>query len=219
MMAPRSRLALLAATAAVVVAFTLAVLLDRPAGQRPGVPSSSSGSPSTGLASGSGFDGTALPAHVRAQDFTLSDQSGHPVSVGLYRGQVVVLAFLYSTCGSTCDLIAQQIRGALDELARPVPVLLVSVGSRADTPARVSRFMAQVSLAGRARYLAGSVAQLGPIWRAYGVAPASSRPAVLDSSATILLIDRGGFERVLFPIEQLTPETLAHDIRRLQSQP
>ena len=36
-----------------------------------------------------------------------------------YRGQVTILAFLYSTCGATCVLIAQQIRGALDELPAP----------------------------------------------------------------------------------------------------
>ena len=61
-----------------------------------------------------------------------------------------MLAFLYSTCGATCVLIAQQIRGALDELPRPVPVLIVSADPRADTPARVKRFLAQ-RLADRAR--------------------------------------------------------------------
>ena len=68
------------------------------------------------LSSASGFDGAALPAIV-AHDFTLTDQYGHLVSLSDYRGQVVVLAFLYSTCGPTCIVIAQQIRGALDELA------------------------------------------------------------------------------------------------------
>ena len=212
MMPPRSPFVLLAATTVIVVAFALAVLLDRPAGHSPAVPSSSA-APST-----SGFDGAALPSQVRADGFTLSDQSGHLISLEQYRGQVVALAFLDSACGPTCVLIAQQIRGALDELPHPIPVLLVSVDPRADTPASVSGFLAQASLTGRVRYLTGSVSALRPVWRAFGVTPARSGPAVLDTSTAVLLIDRRGFERVLFAVEQLTPEALTHDIRRLQSE-
>jgi protein SCO1/2 len=219
---------MLAATTVIVVAFTVAVLLDRPAGHSQentaAARSGPSGAPET--PSASGFQGAALPENVRAHNFTLTDQTGTPVSLSRYRGQVVVIAFVYSTCGSTCIVIAQQIRGALDELQHPVPVLLVSVDPHADTPARVSRFLAQVSLSGRVRYLTGSLSQLRPVWSAYGIDPASiasasasARSAQIESSTGVLLIDTRGFERVLFAVEQLTPEALGHDIRRLQSQP
>src|SRR5215469_17976550 len=79
---------------------------------------------------GTGFAGAALPASLPVRDFTLEDQSGRRVSLAGYRGQVVVLAFISSSCGATCILLAQQIRGALDELPRPVPVLFVSVDPR-----------------------------------------------------------------------------------------
>ncbi len=215
---PRSRLALLAGTAVIVVAFTVAVILDRPTGNSGQALPSSAGATSTG-ASGSGFDGAALPAGVHARDFTLADQSGHPVSLAGYRGRVVVVAFLYSTCGPTCTLIAQQIRGALDELPHAPAVLLVSVDPSADTPARVGRFLVQVSLTGRVRYLTGSVSRLRPLWHAYRATPPRPGGHGLESSAPVLLIDRGGFERVLFGVEQLTPEALAHDVRRLESEP
>jgi len=42
-------------------------------------------------------------------------------------------------------LIGQQIRGALAELPRPVPVLIVSVDPAADTRRRVSAYLAQVA--------------------------------------------------------------------------
>ena len=140
------------------------------------------------------------------------------MSLSSYRGQVVVLAFLYSTCGPTCIVIAQQIRGALDELPRPVPVLIVSADPTADTPLRVRRFLAHVSLTGRVHYLTGSPAQLRAVWHAYGVTPASAGRAAFDNFASVFLIDPSGFERVIFGMEQLTPEGLAHDIRRLQSE-
>jgi protein SCO1 len=218
-MAPRFRITLLAATAATVVAFALLVLLGRPGGRSAAVSSPSAGGSSITAPSSSGFDGAALPAGLRAPGFTLADQSGQPVSLGQFRGQVVALAFLDSACGPTCVLIAQQIRGALDELSRAPAVLIVTLDPRAETPAQVSRFLGQVSLSGRVHYLSGAVSQLRPLWHAYRAAPASSANSVADSFAGVLLIDRRGFERVLFGVEQLTPESLAHDIRRLQSQP
>ena len=55
-----------------------------------------------------------------------------------------MLAFLYSDCGAACMLIAQQIRGALDELRAPAcRVLIVSADPAADTPAACARFLAR----------------------------------------------------------------------------
>jgi protein SCO1/2 len=164
-----------------------------------------------------GFAGAELPQPPAAHDFTLIDATGEAVSLGSLRGQVVVVAFLSSACGRTCVLIAQQIRGALDELATPAPALLVSVDPTADTRARRRAFLASVSLSGRARFLSGPARQLAAIWRAYRVRPLSAGASSFEGSATVLLIDRSGRERVLFGLEQLTPEGLAHDIRKLQA--
>jgi protein SCO1 len=216
-MSARARIIAIAASI-LVVALALIVLLARP-----GENSSSQGSPAgalvagSGAAQGSGFDGAALPAEGRPHDFTLTDQSGRMVSLSEFRGQVTVLSFLYSTCGATCILIAQQIRGALDELPRPVPVLIVSADPSADSRARVSRFLAQVSLSGRVHYLTGPSGALQAIWRAYGAIPASAGRGAFDRSASVFVLDRSGRARVLFQSEQLTPEALAHDIRKLSS--
>ena len=177
----------------------------------------SSSNATTAVASGAsaGFDGAALPA-TPAPGFVLSDQHGRSVSLAGLRGRVVVLSFVYPTCGPTCILVAQQIRGALDQLASPVPVLLISAEPAADRPASVDRFLAQVSLSGRAQYLSGTRGQLEPLWRAYRITPPSSSRSAFERAATVLLIDRDGHERVIFGIEQLTPEALAHDIGKLQ---
>jgi protein SCO1/2 len=126
-----------------------------------------------------------------------------------------MLAFLYSRCGAPCVLIAQQIRGALDELPPGTPALIVSADPHGDTPASVRRFLGRVSLSGRVHYLTGSEAELGPLWRAYRVKPASAGERTFAEYAPVVLIDARGDERVLFQSEQLTPEALAHDIRRL----
>ena len=210
----RLRLALGATTA---LALVLAVILASSTGRG----SSSNTAPATGPESS--FDGAALPGDIGAPDFTLTNELGHSVSLADYRGQVVVLTFLYSTCGDTCVVIGQQIRGALNELAEehaPTPaVLIVSADPATDSRASVDRFLAQTSLSGRAQYLTGPLSQLRPIWRAYRIKPASAGARVFDEYASVMLLDRAGRERVLFQSEQMTPESLSHDIRRLDGDP
>jgi protein SCO1/2 len=176
------------------------------------MPAGSAAAPSS-----SGFYGAALPPGTVAPAFTLADQRGRRVSLADYRGRVLVISFLYPTCGPTCVLVAQQIRGALDRLRRPAPVLLISADPAADAPANVARFLARVSLAGRVEYLSGTRRQLEGVWRAYRITPPSSNASAFQRAASVLLVDRGGNERVLFGLEQLTPESLAHDIGKLQA--
>jgi len=212
----RSRI-LLAVTTVVVLAFALVVILDRPATQSSaGTSGTDTGTPVAEHASSSGFDGALLPGDVKAPDFTLTDQHGRHVSLAQYRGQVTILTFLSSDCLPTCPLVAQQIRGALDELGHPVPTLIVSANPTVDTPAAVRRFLGEASLTDRVEYLTGTRAQLQPIWRAYNVVPAQLANANSPHPASVLLIDRAGQERDLFQVEQLTPEALAHDIRKLE---
>jgi cytochrome oxidase Cu insertion factor (SCO1/SenC/PrrC family) len=142
------------------------------------------------------------------------------------RGQVVVLAFLSTDCRA-CRLVAQQVRGALDELAeRPtygkgvavgaMSVLFLSTDPGSDTHTAVKRFLSDTSLAGRARYLTGAVARLRRVWRAYRAPPMSAGKRESEAATTVLLIGRTGAERDAFGLEQLTPESLAHDIRLLR---
>ncbi len=166
-----------------------------------------------------GFDGASFPPGSPTSDFTLTDQYGRRVSLSDYRGGVVALTFLYSTCGDVCVVIAQQIRGALDELqaegVRLPTVLIVSADPAADTAASVRGFLSRMSLSGRVQYLTGSLAQLRPVWLAYGAEPASAGSSLFDEYAQVLLLDAEGRKRVLFESEELTPEALSHDIRKL----
>jgi hypothetical protein len=49
------------------------------------------------------------------------------------------------------------------------------------------------------------------------VVPASAGRAAFERAAAVLLLDGQGRERVVFGQEQLTPESLSHDIRKLQA--
>jgi protein SCO1/2 len=129
-----------------------------------------------------------------------------------YRGRAVAVTFVYSTCEDTCPALVDQVRGALDDTGADVPLLAVSVDPANDTPARARRFLNERRMTGRARFLLGSERELAPVWDGYGVRPQEGE---LDHSATVVLVDEQGRQRVGFPHDQLTPEGLAHDIRRL----
>ncbi len=211
-MRPRPAILMPLLALAVLIALVLVVVLGKGASSRP---------PSTTYANpigSAGFDGAALPARIVAPSFTLTDQDGRSISLKQFRGRVTVLTFLYSRCGAACVLIAQQIRGALDELRDPAPVLIVSADPRADTPADVSRFLGEVSLTRRVHYLTGPPSRLREIWRAYRVTPASAGRKAFGLHASVLLIDAPGNERVVYQQEQLTPEALAHDIGKLDGE-
>lgn len=168
--------------------------------------------------SGSSFAGAVRPA-IPPQDFSLRDQDGRRVRLSDYRGKVVVLTFLYSTCRDTCPVTASQIRGALDDLGTDVPALAISVDPANDTPASAKKFLLDRRLSGgRMRFLLGTQAQLRPVWDAYAISPQGDAgdDGAFEHSAYVLLVDKRGRQRVSFPFDKLTPEGLAGDIRRLQ---
>ncbi len=165
--------------------------------------------------SATGYDGALLPGNLRPRALTLTDQYGRRVSLSDFKGRVAILTFLYTTSKTTAPLIAQQIRGALEELPRGTPALAISLDPAADTPARVRAFLHAASLTGRMEYLTGSTAQLRPVWRAYSAVPASAGATAYERDAFVLLLDKQGAPRVEFPVEELTPEALAHDVRKL----
>jgi cytochrome oxidase Cu insertion factor (SCO1/SenC/PrrC family) len=184
------------------------------------------GATTRSASTGGQFDGAAYPLGVRAPGFTLENQLGRRVSLSAFKGQVVVLAFLSTDCRA-CVLVAQQVRGALDELASAptygqgtavgaMQILFVSTAPRADTHARVGRLLAETSLTDRVEYLTGTPKELRPVWHTYRVPPPSAGRAASEAATTVLLIGRSGDERVAFGLEQLTPESLSHDIRLLR---
>jgi cytochrome oxidase Cu insertion factor (SCO1/SenC/PrrC family) len=218
-MRPPLRPTLLALATLLVIGLIVALVLGDTSQNSTSNPSPSPTPTTTPTTAGStsvtGFDGAALPSGILAPPWTLSDPAGRRVALGDYRGEVVILAFLTPTAGVS-QLIAQQIRGALDDLKRPTPAVAISAAPQLDARARVERFLTNNALRGRLTYLTGSAAQLRALWRAYHVVPLSAGRARFEDAATVLLIDGRGYERVLYGVEQLTPQSLAHDVERLR---
>jgi cytochrome oxidase Cu insertion factor (SCO1/SenC/PrrC family) len=80
-------------------------------------------------------DDSPLPAAYPRQaagapDFTLVDQNGEKVSISRFKGQPVVLTFVFAHCQTMCPLVIQHIKQA----APGARVLLVTLDPWRDTP-------------------------------------------------------------------------------------
>jgi protein SCO1 len=169
-----------------------------------------------GVASGaSRFEGAVMPKGLPAPDFTLKNQDGDLISMRDFRGQPVIVTFLYTTCEDTCPVQAQTIRGALDELGEDVPAIAVAVDPPRDTPERARAFLSEQRVIGRLDFVLGTRAELKRLWDGFYVRPQS---VTQEHQARFTLVDERGFQRVGYPGFEATSERLAHDIRLLQAE-
>jgi protein SCO1 len=169
-----------------------------------------------GIASaGTRFEGAVMPRGLEAPDFELENQDGDTVSMRDFRGQPVIVTFLYTTCEDTCPLQAQTVRGALDELGEDVPAIAVAVDPPRDTPERARAFLSEQRALGRLDFVLGTRDELKRVWDGFFVRPQS---VTQEHNARFTLVDERGFQRVGYPGFEATPERIAHDIRLLQAE-
>ena len=153
-----------------------------------------------------------IPPREEARDFRLRDQDGDVTTLWDVRGDVVVMTFIYTTCWDLCPAEAATMMKAVEQVGDGVTAFAISVDPVGDTPANVRRFLAEQHMARRMRYLTGTAAQLAPVWRAYGVQPETSAS---EHTASTVIDDGGGRQRVGYLTAQLTPEGLSADLRAL----
>lgn len=159
------------------------------------------------------------PAQLRAgtPQFALKDSLGRVVRLSQFRGKAVLLTFLYDHCPDLCPLIVSNLHTALLKLrasASKLQIIAVSVDPKGDTPATVKAFLARHEMTGRMEYLIGTVKELSPVWRAYGVqvqASPDKRENTVGHSAFVYGITGSGSVLVLYP-PNLDPAWIVHDV-------
>ena len=136
-----------------------------------------------------------------APGFTLTDQSGRPVSMAQFRGKTVVLTFMDSHCTDICPLVSREFIGAHKDLgaaARNVVFVAVNVNpyhNKVSDVASYSRAQRLDSI-GSWYFLTGPVSRLRPIWKAYQIQVQAKNPnADVIHTSLIYVINPSGKER------------------------
>jgi protein SCO1/2 len=194
-MAPRLRLVVLAVASMVLLAALAVVLFVNPdsrSAQR-------------------GFAGAIRPK-IPPRAWTLTDQDGHLTRVGAPSSGPSIVTFLYTHCQDTCPVTASTVRGAMDQLGHDVPAYAISVDPANDTAESARAFLSRNHLTGRMHFLLSPDTTLQQVWTTFGIRPQDNE---LEHTAYVVLLDGTGRQRIGFPFDKLTPEGLAHDLRRL----
>jgi protein SCO1/2 len=83
------------------------------------------------------FPADRLRSELPMPAFQLTNQDGHPVTLADFRGRVVLVTAVFSTCTSTCPMMLKKIREVLDQLTpaerADLAVVAFSLSPEADT--------------------------------------------------------------------------------------
>src|SRR5689334_23104185 len=161
--------------------------------------------------------GVFAPART-APDFSLTGSNGTGLRLSSYRGQVVVLAFGFTSCPDVCPTtlgVLAQARKLLGREADAVKVIYVTVDPERDDAKRMRAYLSAFdpTFVGAT----GTVEQLAALRKDYGIT-AEKRPAgasyVLAHSSSTYLIDRVGKLHAMMPYGHSAAD-YAHDLRIL----
>jgi protein SCO1/2 len=152
-------------------------------------------------------------------DFTLTANTGAPVSLSDFRGKVVLLYFGYTYCPDVCPIHLTLISAALERLgarANQVQALFVTVDPARDTPPLMDLYVSHFDapIIG----LTGSEEEIETVAAEYAVAreivgdPAGDDYTV-NHSSVIYVIGRDG-EIIDLLNADVGPEELAEQLRR-----
>jgi protein SCO1 len=165
-----------------------------------------------------GFSGLVRKPAKPAPPLALKDSLGHPVNIDQYRGQAVLVTFIYDHCPDICPLIVGNLHTAQSTLgpeAKKLQIIAVSVDPKGDTPKTVKAFLQQHQMTGKMEYLIGSRPQLESVWSKWGIAakasPTAKDPDAVEHSALIYGISGSGKITTVYPAN-FKPSEIVHDV-------
>lgn len=173
--------------------------------------------------------GTWVAPPVQLDEFALQTNAG-PVPSSSWQGKVVVLVFGYAHCPDACPTTMARMAKAmqlLDDAAKNVQVVLISVDPDRDTPALLEQYAQSFNPA----FIAGILNEVDqtPLYQSLGIfvertaatstsatddAAAHSKDYLVDHTTSIAVLDRAGAWQLVWNFE-VTAEEIATDLRTL----
>ena len=164
------------------------------------------------------FNGMVIQSPQRAADFTLTASTGQRMGLQDLRGKTVLLFFGYTFCPDVCPTTIADLTQAMTILgpkkAAKVQVVFVSVDPERDTPERLQEYLSFfnptfLGMTGTPDELIAASTPFGIFYEKHEGTPATGY--LVDHTATITLIDKEGYVRLVFPYG-LGAEAMAADL-------
>jgi protein SCO1 len=176
------------------------------------------------LARNTSLHGSLIDPAMPAPALYLPATDGQPFDLTQEHGQIVLVFFGYTSCTDICPATMAQLHQVLTQLgkqAADVKVVFVTVDPQRDTADQVHQYLSTFDPAFVG--LTGSMDQLTPVWKAYGVyrqiQPNAANPSdySVDHSSYIYLIDQKGNLRLTYS-QGTDPQDIIQDVQTLLGQ-
>lgn len=168
------------------------------------------------------FHGTVIQSPEPSHDFTLNSANG-AVSLSDFRGKVVLLYFGYTFCPDICPATLANVGQALNQIgskADEVQTIMISLDPQRDTPEKLADYTAHFhpSFIG----VTGDQEQVDPVASLYGIfyqvnEGSEATGYLIDHTATLLVLDREGYLKLVFPFG-VTADEIADDLKYILRQ-
>jgi protein SCO1/2 len=155
-----------------------------------------------------------------APDFSLTSQDGAPVSLGDFRGKVLAVTFIFTSCTDTCPLLTAkmaQVQHALGaDFGTKISFISITVDPERGTPAVLKEYARNfgVDLKGWT-FLTGTAEAIDDVTDRYGVFASQAATGDVDHTLLTSLIDQGGNIRVQYLGVRFDPEEFRRDLLSL----
>jgi len=169
------------------------------------------------------FSGTVIQSPQPSFNFTLTSASGD-VSLSDFRGKLVIVYFGYTFCPDICPAtlanVGQALRQLGDDKASQIQTIMISVDPERDTPQKLAEYVGHFhpSFIG----ITGSSEKLEEVTSLYGIfyekSPGNTAESyMIDHTATLLVLDREGYLKLVFPFG-VTVDEIAGDLKYMLNQ-
>ena len=164
----------------------------------------------------------SLAVIAPAPPFALPDIEGHPVRLESYRGQVLLLAFVFTSCKTVCPMISRQmaqLQAGLRQdgvFGKRASMLSVTIDPETDSIDALKQYAANLGAdAAGWRFLREERAALKAVLKAYDEWSRLLPEGEMDHPARVYLIDREGRIREIYSLAFFDHRQVLLDIRAL----
>jgi protein SCO1/2 len=159
----------------------------------------------------------------KAPDFRLTDQDGKAVRMKDYRGKVLLVSFVFTTCNGSCPATTHRMGKIQDTLRSAgllkkgrVRLLSITLDPARDTPAVLRRYMQLFDADPSSwTFLTGPKEQVAPVIAAWGMWARPAANGQLDHPSRIFMVDSRGRIREIYNLSFLKPVWVVEDIKLL----
>ena len=154
----------------------------------------------------------------KAFNFSLIDMDNKPVSLDDFKGKIVLVGFIYTSCPDVCGILTMHYktiqRKFEDIIDKELVLIFITTDPERDTPERVRAYTE--GFQGKWHFLTGTEEQLKKVWEEYHVFVKGKREAgLVYHSYMVALIDWNGFIRYRYVGIVDPEEVIIKDIQQL----